>query len=415
MAEHVRLRAPGEHGQTLQRPPLADGPAILAANQKILSGYPAELQTIRLVARHEFPQMALEYTQQYSDVSATPDSDSIVMSGHQPTLFHPGVWFKNFALDSLRRSCNATAINLVVDNDVCDDTSVLVPEIDAEGKAGLVRVLFDEADVAVPFEMRQTKEITTFHSFPRHVLRLLRKVADEKPLVGPMWWHEVFESDESLNLPAAIAAIRHRLEQKHDLRNLELPVSHVSTSQSFSMFVELIVLQAKRFAEIYNASLIEYRRANRIRSRSHPVPELETDGRWQEIPFWVWTEETLNGSPSTVTPVLTRGLSSCLIEDNGPWCLAVTVLQIRFKELNQLNTDAFIRPRALATTMFSRLFASDLFLHGIGGAKYDQLNDEIMRRFFGIAVPPAFMTSDRNVEAASWNLNAVTKQMVTRT
>jgi hypothetical protein len=35
---------------------------------------------------------------------------------------------------------------------------------------------------------------------------------------------------------------------------------------------------------------------------------------------------------------------------------------------------------------------SDLFIHGIGGAKYDELTDLIIRRFFGIE-PPAYMTA----------------------
>ena len=50
-----------------------------------------------------------------------------------------------------------------------------------------------------------------------------------------------------------------------------------------------------------------------------------------------------------------------------------------------------IRPRALVTTLFSRLILSDLFLHGIGGSKYDQLTDAIMARFFEIT-PPNFLT-----------------------
>jgi hypothetical protein len=40
--------------------------------------------------------------------------------------------------------------------------------------------------------------------------------------------------------------------------------------------------------------------------------------------------------------------------------------------------------------MFARLFLSDLFVHGIGGGKYDQLTDRIVSRFFGVE-PPAFM------------------------
>ena len=50
-----------------------------------------------------------------------------------------------------------------------------------------------------------------------------------------------------------------------------------------------------------------------------------------------------------------------------------------------------IRPRAITTTMFSRLFFADVFIHGIGGAKYDTITDEIIREFFGID-PPGFVT-----------------------
>src|SRR5262249_14513207 len=49
-----------------------------------------------------------------------------------------------------------------------------------------------------------------------------------------------------------------------------------------------------------------------------------------------------------------------------------------------------VRPRALTNTLFARLFLCDLFVHGIGGGKYDELTDEIMHRFYGIE-PPEFL------------------------
>jgi hypothetical protein len=52
-----------------------------------------------------------------------------------------------------------------------------------------------------------------------------------------------------------------------------------------------------------------------------------------------------------------------------------------------------LRTRALTTTMFARLLLGDLFVHGIGGAKYDELGDEIIRRFFGIEPPPFWTLS----------------------
>jgi hypothetical protein len=49
-----------------------------------------------------------------------------------------------------------------------------------------------------------------------------------------------------------------------------------------------------------------------------------------------------------------------------------------------------LRSRALVTTLFARLVLGDLFLHGIGGAKYDQVTDAIIERLFGIQ-PPGFL------------------------
>ena len=43
-----------------------------------------------------------------------------------------------------------------------------------------------------------------------------------------------------------------------------------------------------------------------------------------------------------------------------------------------------VRPRALMTTMFARLFLGDWFVHGAGGAKYDRLTDRLIEAFFGM-------------------------------
>jgi hypothetical protein len=49
-----------------------------------------------------------------------------------------------------------------------------------------------------------------------------------------------------------------------------------------------------------------------------------------------------------------------------------------------------IRSRALVTTLWARLVLGDLFVHGIGGAKYDQVTDALIARFFRLQ-PPRFM------------------------
>src|SRR5205085_10460682 len=46
-------------------------------------------------------------------------------------------------------------------------------------------------------------------------------------------------------------------------------------------------------------------------------------------------------------------------------------------------------PRALTLTLFARVCLGDFFIHGIGGGKYDEVTDAIIRDYFGIE-PPAY-------------------------
>jgi hypothetical protein len=49
-----------------------------------------------------------------------------------------------------------------------------------------------------------------------------------------------------------------------------------------------------------------------------------------------------------------------------------------------------VRSRALTNTLYARLFLADLFIHGIGGGKYDELTDAIVRQFYGCE-PPGYL------------------------
>jgi hypothetical protein len=75
------------------------------------------------------------------------------MGGHQPDLFHPGVWLKNFAIDAYARRLGGTAINLIVDTDYCRSTSVGVP-VGTPESARLEYVPFDRDGPPVAWEER---------------------------------------------------------------------------------------------------------------------------------------------------------------------------------------------------------------------------------------------------------------------
>ena len=72
-----------------------------------------------------------------------------------------------------------------------------------------------------------------------------------------------------------------------------------------------------------------------------------------------------------------------------------------------------LRTRALTTTLFARLCLADLFVHGIGGAKYDEMTDRIIARFFEMPAP-RFVTMSATVHLPIATLFDVTRNDITR-
>ena len=106
------------------------------------------LSDLRTAARHESLLAARTYTSRLIQ-SELPEikTESLVVSGHQPELFHVGVWAKNFALADLARRCQSVAINLVIDNDSMNGTAVRVP-VGSRDHLRVERVNYDVSRLA---------------------------------------------------------------------------------------------------------------------------------------------------------------------------------------------------------------------------------------------------------------------------
>jgi hypothetical protein len=408
-ARHIR--APQGDGEVLIEPPLAKIQRVLDENLKRITDIPPHYgyhyETECYNARQQLIRAAVEYTSQYSnatEIANYTDDPNLVVAGHQPELFHPGVWLKNFVLDRCGYLPNTVAINLIVDNDVADRTSVRIPVGDL-ARPRFEEVPIDEPSPRIPFEERKIVSADALQSFPRRLrdqFEPSKWFKGRSSLLADQLWEHVEQPHRevgriSLPLGEWLAQSRHRLEQQLGLQTLELPLSHIAQSVSFRKFALRILLDLPRFVEVYNRSLAEYRIVNKIRSNSHPVPALEADGEWLEAPFWIWTTDSPQrkrlfvrnrsvGSDDTFFELSDRDAIHFDLHSSIYHGGSLT------DELKHLESRGIkIRPRALITTMYARLFLSDLFIHGIGGAKYDELTDAIIRRFFGIE-PPAFMT-----------------------
>lgn len=355
------------------------------------------LSELRAEARRSLMQGARQYTRAYRDVAAAAgEGGPILLAGHQPQLFHPGVWFKNFALSALACRHGGQAVNLLIDNDILRNPSIRVPS-GSPAEPQVVSLPLDRVVETIPFEQREIADAELFESFAERVGAAGGGVLTS-PLIDEYWQLALEARRRSPNLGRCLAEARHRLEGRWGQNTWEVPLSSVCQSPSFARFACHLLAHLPRFREIHNAALREYRRVNHVRSHSHPVPDLERDGEWQEAPFWLWSD----GRPGRKRAFVQASRDGLELTDRGLIRVRLPVTADReaagaVEALAALGQQGIkLRPRALVTTMYARLVLSDLFLHGIGGAKYDQLTDLIITRFFGLT-PPGFVTLSATV------------------
>jgi hypothetical protein len=371
-----------------------DAPAVVAENiqlrrERTIPAGETDWRHAVSEARSEFLQLAAQYTRQYRDLDADPVAGSpdrpLLLAGHQPQLFHVGVWSKNFVLDRLARRTQGIAVHLIIDNDLAGTVAIRVPAGTAAAPR-LEMVAYDRASTDAPYEERLLLDRSLFDSFADRVRHSIEPLVSN-PLLRDWWPRVVRDEYGDANLGRRVAQARHQLEAAWGLRTLELPLSMACETRGFRQFVLQLLGEPSRLLRDYNDSLHEFRRANRVRSRSHPVPELELADGWHEAPLWIWTRE----DPRRRRLFARRrpGFVDLTDRGNGNWTIPGRA-EDALEELTALaQRGVRIRPRALTTTMYARLILCDLFVHGVGGGKYDQLTDAILRAWLGIE-PPRF-------------------------
>ena len=390
-ARPAPLKVPRADRAVLAAPPLDDLPGLAEANRagfaESVDVQGRSLGQLREWTRGEALAAAADYTRSLG--VPAPDADPaapLVVGGHQPELFHPGVWAKNFAAGRVARETGGAALNLVIDSDLLPGTRVRAPVGTREAPA-VTGVPFDRDRAPRPWSAAKVRDPILFDSFG---LRLgealepwgLRPLAADhwgKACCGDLLFHR-------------LTAFRRGVEERWGLHNLELPIGTLCERDPFLWFAGHLVAHAPRLRGDHNAALDDYRERNGVKAENRPVPPLATLDGATELPLWVWRDDDPARRRVFARPVgrnriaLTDGAADFCefpLSETMDACCAV-------EELRKLPARGVrLRTRALATTLFARLCLGDLFLHGIGGAKYDEVTDGLIRRFFGVE-PPAF-------------------------
>lgn len=388
----TRPSLPSGHGELLLRPAYDLWLSLIERNRTSAQAWDFAVagihaRDLRSLAREELALLAAEFSERLGVQVAPPkgSEEPVVMTGHQPELFHPGIWVKDFLLQQIGTRAGATAIDIVVDTDGFDTVTLVSPCLTPEVKrcrqylaVGAEGTCYACAPAPSSRELEQFCEAGDAQLATLPAPSIRRHFADFSQALRSA------ESDAE-NLAELVTFARRRYEASAGTDYLELPVTSLVRSRAYAAFVVDIAFNASRFAEAYNAELQAFRTFSKTRSKAQPFPDLEIEDGRVELPLWsvdAGSRETLWVSPASGNLQLWAGENPLVSLPTDPEA-AIAVL---------LAAPSFIAPKALALTLFARLFCCDLFIHGVGGGRYDTVTDGVCRRYFGVE-PPAFVVA----------------------
>ena len=385
---------PTGHGELLARPPYSEWEALARANHSDAAAWEFEvagrpIRAVRTLARREALEAAATFSARLGvevDAPRAPE-EIIVATGHQPELYHPGVWIKDFLLQRLADEIGATPLDIVVDSDGFETLAVSSPCLTPDMRRCTQYLAVGARDSCfacspVPSE----RDIDQWNAAVAEQLESLPAPAIRRHFAEFASALESARPDAD-NLAELVTFARRRFEAVADTRYLELPATAMCRSEAFSAFLVDVALHAAAFSEAYNGALADYRAVNKTRTALQPFPDLAQDGQRFELPFWV-----LEGSQRQTLWCERVGEQLLLSAgDSAPIATLPSDSEAAIEAL--LAAGLALAPKALALTLFVRAFACDLFIHGVGGGGYDRVTDDVFSRYFGVRAPAYVVAS----------------------
>lgn len=306
-----------------------------------------------------------------------------IVAGHQAEFFHPGVLAKTIAADLLAEATGGEAIFLCADSDLPKQTAVAFPVTAADGRVVRRSIPLPGIDPTRAIESQPRLDPHAWQLFFRQLREALGAASADAPLdaFATAWLRD---GGAPLNFAEALLRGQAAIETMLELRPARvLRMSALAETTAFRAFAATILCDAPRFAEAYNAAQRDFRAAHGVRNPQRPAPALRHEADRVEAPFWLLDKDGLRRR------LFVRQAG----DDLELWAEATRVALLPGAQLASVATvdEAFksvprewrLRPRALTLSAFCRLLLADVFLHGIGGAKYDEMTDGFLRRFFG--------------------------------
>ncbi|MFN9720439.1 MAG: hypothetical protein ACK58L_17205, partial [Planctomycetota bacterium] len=392
----------------VEEPPFHEWPC------SIWSPKDTALQMLRRQARRRLVNAARTYTAHLSTVAGAdtpdgngalqvpdgdPDSCPIVMTGHQPVIFHAGLTYKYQKTQIFIREHSAIGIAVVIDTDEGDagEFSCPVSEEDLshrhtdqnllERMQHLTTRRFSFATGNSLFVACRRRSSSEIQQISDVVLKNLRDCHCHRAVDAFQRFSDLYGRLQNPSMSEVNLIVRRAAGIGDQL--MEVRLSEIGRLPESIQFFASLLRQPFSYARRYNEVLARFRATHRIRNQANPFPDLIVNPEECELPFWIVNLRT--GTRSI--PVVRRiaGVPA-LCGDDG---LVVELLPgheaAALFSLSIAQTPLIPRGPLITATM--RLLFRDLFVHGIGGGHYDRFTDELIESWWNESASPLAVAS----------------------
>lgn len=313
--------------------------------------------------------------------SGTGSKRPIIITGHQPVLYHPGILLKTLLARDLALAMGGTACNIGIDTDEGDCGALAFPQSTTGGLRRESTTLSRAPGLFFTQRLTGADELQA----------LLRKLTDVLSHTGrsaggvnralELYRHATeTSSGNGIELSVLNCLIRSQLTATGSVP--EIPLSQLSRLPTVLEFFRHCILLSDELVPLYNETLSTYRTERKIKNPANPFPSLAVLEGLTELPFWIVDPQSASREVAHLAP-----RESGIVHGSSGSCYYLDDL------LAHDRSGPFLAPRGMLITATFRVLFADLFIHGMGGGKYDRCTDTFIRNAFGLPPTPFVVAS----------------------
>ncbi len=324
-------------------------------------------------------------------LTGDPATTPIMMTGHQPVIFHSGLTFKYQTTELFAMQHRMIAVAIVIDTDEGDAGAFQYPSVDAPLRRPEVsaipvvpHLVYRSATLAREPGLFSASRLKSGESLSAEFQAIKNDLPDDGRDSTTTAFHKVAQQYAALekSAPTDCSTMEANLIVRWNAgiggQMLELPLSAICSFPEFIQFTVPIFERPFEFAQCYNQTLSSFRTEHRIHNDANPFPNLTIEDDWCELPFWMVDHSA--GSRNVLR--IRRESGGILLETNHEHVLSFSKHNAAEALASLLFAGRQLVPRGALITATLRLLFSDLFVHGTGGGKYDRCTDALIRNWW---------------------------------